>query len=48
MIEDDNNYLELTLSDGTVARWVIPSDALADIVSARIEEIIGAPDTIIC
>lgn len=41
------NYVEITMSDGTVARWAIESDDKTDAVAVAIEEIVGKPDTII-
>lgn len=38
------NTLQLDLSDGTSARWVIPEDKVDDITKA-IESVIGQPDT---
>jgi len=40
-----NNTIEIELSDGTIARWVIPEDKV-DAVTDAIEKILGEPDTI--
>lgn len=41
------NYVEITLSDGTIVRWAIKDDDLADKVAAAVVAVAGEADTVI-
>lgn len=41
---DGENFVEITLSDGSIGRWVL-SDQDAEAVFAAVESIVGMPDT---
>lgn len=41
------NFIEITCSDGTVARWACGDDEKIDIISSYIELMIGPPETMV-
>lgn len=41
------NYIEIALSDGTVARWAVTDDEATDRIAAVVSIIAGEPDTIL-
>lgn len=40
------NTIEITLQDGSIARWVIPDNKVDEVTNA-IENVIGEPDTMV-
>jgi hypothetical protein len=41
------NYIEIALSDGTVARWAVTDDETTDKIAGIVSIIVGQPDTIL-
>lgn len=49
MNDDTTTYVEVTLPDGTVCRWAVEiNDDTQNALTDAIENVIGAPATVIC